>query len=107
MPCRVDISPEQESNHFQVLLCQAFKYLTPKQIEGCQNPGSGIYDGLDWYSGHLHCDYFQRCHNKTALNFDYETNEIEKRLILKELNRIGYDVIMEEDGSSALIVLGK
>jgi hypothetical protein len=96
MPCTVDISPSDESNHYQVLLCKAFKYLTPEQIATVINPGSGIADGLDWYSGHLAFDYSRRCHNHDVLNFDFETNQQEKLEILRELNRIGYDLKVTE-----------
>lgn len=105
MPCTVDISPSEEINHFQVLLCQACKYLTKEQIQGLVNPNSGIYDGLDWYSRHLWLDHEQCC-NQDSLSlfgisypFEYETLEIEKKKILKELNRIGYDIVPCKGGT--------
>lgn len=102
MPCIVDISPHEEINHFQVLLCRACKYLSPYQIETLSNPGAGIYDGLMWYSQHLMFDYHKRCHNNDVLDFDFETSEEEKKQIIQELNRIGYDLIIME-GSTELI----
>lgn len=102
MPCIVDISPIEEVNHYQVLLCQACKYLTPEEIDGLKNPGSGINDGLYWYTRHLACDYSRRCFNKEVLNFSFETNDEEKKAILFELQRIGYDLIIK-DGSIELI----
>ncbi len=96
MPCIVEISPSNEVNHYQVLLCKAFKYLTPEQIDTVRNPGAGIYDGLTWYSQHLMEDYDQRCHNNNVLDFDYETTETEKDQIIKELNRIGYELRFDE-----------
>jgi hypothetical protein len=92
MPCQVNISPSEEANHFEVLLCRACKYLNKEQIDSLKNPGSGIYDGLMWYSNHLTNDYCQRCWNIDVLSIDDETTELEKREILKELNRIGYDL---------------
>jgi hypothetical protein len=96
MPCIVDISPDDEVNHYQVLLCQACKYLTRDQIASLTNPGPGIHDGLQWYASHLTFDYDKRCHNNDVLDFDYDTSEKEKLEILKELNRIGYDLIFTE-----------
>lgn len=93
MPCTVDIGPNDEINHYQVLLCQACKFLSTEQINSLQNPGSGIYDGLWWYSNHLMNDYIQRCHNEDELRRSFETNDDEKKNILMELNRIGYDLV--------------
>lgn len=97
MPCTVDISPNEEINHFQVLLCQACKYLTPEQIDSLRNHGAGISEGLDWYSTHLMFDYSRRCFNKDVLNFDFATNEEEKKVILNELHRIGFDLIVTKE----------
>lgn len=97
MPCSVDISPNDETNHFQVLLCQACKYLSYEAIRGLKNPGSGIIDGLEWYCEHLGFDYFKKCHNEDSLDFDYDTNEEEKKLILNELKRIGFNLILTEN----------
>lgn len=102
MPCITDISPSDEANHFQVLLCQACKYLSPKQIDSLKNPGSGFYDRLSWYSSHLADDYMRRCHNNDVIHFSFETTEAEKSLILKELNRIGFDLI-EANGVIVII----
>lgn len=107
MPCKVDISPDEQSNHFQVLLCQACKYLSPEQVASLINPGSGMHDGLDWYTGHLMGDYMQRCSNTDVLDFDYETTEHEKIIILKELNRVGYHLYKIEKGVFGLIELGE
>lgn len=96
MPCHVDISASEEANHFQILLCKACKFLSPKQIDSLINPGSGIFDGLDWYKGHLMCDYSHRCFKDDVLDFDLETNEFEKQEILRELNRVGYDLVIKE-----------
>ena len=97
MPCIVDISPNEEINHYQVLLCQACKHLSPEQIDNLKNPGSGIYTGLMWYAQHLMNDYSHRCFNKNVLDFDNETNEEEKKQILRELNRIGYDLLVNSN----------
>lgn len=106
MPCTVDISPNEEINHFQVLLCKACKFLSKEQIDSLINPGSGIYDGLSWYSQHLMFDYYKKCHDNDVLEFDLSTNENEKKKILMELNRIGYNLIIK-GGSSELIKIIK
>lgn len=95
MPCQVDINPSEEANHFEVMLCKAFKFLTKEQIAQVTNPGSGMYDGLDWYKQHLMCDYGQKCHREDVLDFNRETNDHQKQIILSELNRIGYTLIVE------------
>lgn len=107
MPCTVDISPNEEINHFQVLLCRAFKFLSKEQISEVTNPGSGIYDGLPWYAQHLMNDYSQRCFNSDVLAFVYETTEYEKNAILQELNRIGYDLIINTSSITLVSLEGK
>lgn len=101
MPCVSGISSNDEALHFERLLCKACRYLTVDQIKSLRNPGSGICDGLDWYSSHLWMDC---THNdQDVLSFyDEEKREVD----LKELNRIGF-AIRELEYGSQLIRLSK
>jgi len=92
MPCIVDIKEGERSNHWESLLCQACKYLSAEQIDSLRNPGSGLIDGIYWYTQHLHCDYISN------------ESHVEKYLTLNELHRLGYDV-KDSDGCSELIKL--
>jgi hypothetical protein len=80
MPCQTDISDSEVSRHFEKLLCLACKHLTADQIDTLLNPGSGICDGLAWYTNHLLCDYI--CNESMY----------EQVMALKELNRLGYAI---------------
>lgn len=94
MACVTNISSTDEAMHFKTMLCQACKFLTMKQIESLKNPGSGIYDGLDWYANHLFLDA------RTS-----QSTEQEKQLALIELNRIGFDIIPYKDIGESLVKL--
>ena len=85
MPCIVDITEGEMANHWEALLCQACKHLTREQIDSLKNPGSGILDGLDWYTQHLMCDY---THSKST--------KAEKKAAYAELDRLGYYI--EDNG---------
>ncbi len=82
MPCQVDISQGEVISHYKKLWCQACRYLTPKQIESLQNPGSGIYGGIALYCNHLMEDYTGN-----------PSHSSEKAFAKRELNRIGYDLV--------------
>lgn len=86
MPCVTDISQSDQVQHFENLLCQACKFLTKDQIESLLNPGSGIYDGFEWYKQHLFLDY---CYNSDLK---------EKQISLKELNRFGHSIVRINGG---------
>jgi len=80
MPCTVDITQADQTNHFIKLLCKACKYLSADQIKTLTNPRSGLYDGLNWYVQHLLLDYGRN------------SNEEEKSIALNELNRLGFTI---------------
>lgn len=106
MACTVDISESEKANHFEGLLCDACKYLSVEQINTLVSPCSGLVDGIYWYSHHLMFDYHRKYHSENMLQSIPKPNEQEKLEILKELNRIGYDLIITE-GSTELIRLNK
>jgi hypothetical protein len=91
MPCTVEIDPGEELQHVTVMLCQAFKHLSPSQIDECRNYGSFI-DGLEWYTHHLLCDF--------SYNLKIG-NEPRLVAITEELHRIGYGIV-GTDGGMAL-----
>lgn len=91
MPCITGITAADEIHHYENILCQACKLLSLEQIDSLRNPGSGIYDGLDWYRSHLFSDY---CYNE---------DETEKQTALKELNRLGFTVNKTGKGSYELL----
>ena len=90
MPCVVDISDSDASNHFELLLCKACKFLTIEQIETLKNP-SGIVDGMYWYTQHLMFDYASS-----------GATEEDKKIALAELNRVGYT--LEDDGKGVSLI---
>ncbi len=96
MPCYTGITSSDEARHWEVLLCKACKFLTVKQIQSLTNPGSGICDGLDWYSNHLWLDC---SHNADIFG---GSSEKEKQIALKKLTRIGYEV-KDCDGGTQLM----
>lgn len=93
MPCNTGISESDEARHFEILLCQACRFLSVDQIKTLTNPGSGICEGLDWYSNHLWLDCNHS--NKDVLSF---VDEAKRKADLKELSRIGYSVEACEGG---------
>lgn len=105
MPCYTDISSTDQKRHYEVLLCKACKFLTVGQIKSLTNPGSGIIDGLDWYSQHLWLDC---THNDDVLAvLSSEAGKSEKAIALKELKRIGFEIMPCGNSGSQLIELQK
>ncbi len=92
MPCITDISASYEAQHFEKLLCKACKFLTVEQIESLTNPGSGIHDAIEWYSNHLWLDCMHNVPHGVLHFMDDSDLAEERRLALKELNRIGFDI---------------
>lgn len=94
MPCQVDISASDEAKHFEKLLCLACRYLTAEQIDSLQNPGSGIYDGMMWYTQHLFLD---ACHSESSYS--------ERHIATHELHRLGYAIrdAYSVDGSGKVV----
>ena len=104
MPCVTDISQNEMTRHYQLLLCKACKFLTVEQIESLTNPGAGIYDGLDWYSQHLWLDCTHNVQHDVLHVMDVYDFAEERILALKELNRIGFDIkYCDDKGSTELI----
>ena len=92
MPCTTGISSSDEAQHFEQLLCQACRFLTVAQIESLKNPGSGICDGLKWYSNHLWLD-----------NIHYNEDDEEKLARdIRELKRIGFEIKDRENGTELI-----
>jgi len=88
MPCITDTSLSDEVRHFQILLCQACRFLTKEQIDSLKND-SGIYYGLDWYKQHLHYDAV-----------DCDNSDEEKIIAIKELDRLGYIIVNSNGGTT-------
>lgn len=84
------------AGQIEKLLCQASKSLTVKQIDTLGS-NYGPPNGLNWYCDHLMYDY-----NQVYRNVDNFENVVAP--ILKELNRIGYDLVPhpEYEGCSLL-----
>lgn len=102
MPCVVDITQGDLSNHFEILLCKACKFLTVEQIKLLVNHGSGIQSGMDWYANHLWLDC--KHNDDDILSFSDGTRE--KEIALRELFRIGYEIKYFDNGSEQLISIG-
>lgn len=92
MPCFVDISQSDITEHFKNLLCQACKFLTRDQINSLRNPNSGIMDGIDWYAEHLHTDI--------VCNKELNMNEVE--IAKKELMKLGLEIKYDTVGSELI-----
>lgn len=90
MPCIVEVSPGEESRHFQTMLCLACKYLTIEQIESLKH-SSAFMDGMAWYKQHLLGDY-------CSINSSQE----EKQVAFDELHRLGYEVEQLPSGAISL-----
>lgn len=86
MPCIVNITNGEMANHWETLLCYACKFLTREQIESLRNPGSGIMDGLEWYTQHLMGDYTNS-----------GTTATEKSMAITELDRLGFYILKEKN----------
>lgn len=93
MPCVTEINENNMACHWETLLCKACKFLTVDQIESLVNKGSGIYDGLDWYSNHLWLD----CQHNDNDVLDFTPTD--KQIALNELHRIGFEIIKCEGGT--------
>ena len=107
MPCITDITNDDMSRHFEVLLCKACKFLTVEQIESLKNRGSGIFDGIEWYAQHLWLDCTHNIQRDVLHYLDDNDLEEERKLALKELNRIGFDVIEDHIGSALIKIIEK